>query len=160
MNCACVICFDQINEDQVIRCTYETCYDMFCKNCLIEYIDTWASDGIFKKKCMSLSCDGEYTDSYIRKYITDKQLLDKIDDITEIDKIKKQSVELYDYQICPFCQKYLFLVAEPKIKFNIFKRFIIEFDVEIKSEPYIKCKKCGLLWCAKCRKKSHGKMTW
>ena len=142
----CFCCMDEsFSHTDLISCSNanSSLPHLICNDCFTRHLDVQLQSGIVTKACMfdaSDKCGGEYVITQILSHL-DVDKGKKFEECLELETIKQLAAVCDNYQICPLCNKF---------------GCIVENLQGMGGWVYLPCGRCGVSWCSRCQKKSHG----
>lgn len=147
----CKCCLDDFDtKKELYTCKKLTfqCKHQVCKECLKSHFKHQMTQGKCELECMYHStdkCGGSYPKSILCELFEndneeDQQTYDKLLEIYEINEVRKMSLVLDNFQVCPHCSRYG-----------------VQVDTGNKAiKMKIECQHCHKYWCNLCRQNYHG----
>ena len=137
----CQCCFTAYPFNSLIKCSRASDKNKhaFCKECIKGYVESGLTENKSNVKCMlnpSDNCLGSYSIVEIKECLDEKHFSALQDQIEISDNIELAKI-LDNYQTCPFCSKF---------------GYIVEGNIQ-----YIECQRCIKKWCSLCKLEEHGK---
>ena len=152
----CKVCLEDFDNKDLVKCSNTSLehQHFVCSDCLEGYINSQLLNDIGNNECMfngAEKCDGVYNNAIIDKVIDTPETKEKWNELITITNIFKIANICDNYQICPLCRKWGFILDTTNAD-TINGNGIINNDTKLT----IKCEQCHLSWCNTCKREAHG----